>query len=62
MTVDLRAINAVMVPMTWPMPHFEVVMANLEGSTCYFSLNCFHFKLWIKAAKNISLWWHRVDC
>nr|CCA24593.1 AlNc14C248G9589 [Albugo laibachii Nc14] len=31
MTVDLRAINAVLVPMAWPMPHLEVVLVNLEG-------------------------------
>nr|CCA27097.1 AlNc14C455G11757 [Albugo laibachii Nc14] len=31
MPVDLRAINAVLVPMAWPMPHLEVVLVNLEG-------------------------------
>nr|CCA22184.1 AlNc14C147G7407 [Albugo laibachii Nc14] len=43
MTVDLRAINAVTAPMAWPIPHLEVVMENLEGSKCYFSLDCFRF-------------------
>nr|CCA26107.1 AlNc14C347G10867 [Albugo laibachii Nc14] len=43
MTVALRAINAVMVPMAWSMPHLKVVMANLEGSQCEFSLDCFRF-------------------
>nr|CCA15462.1 PREDICTED: GapPol polyproteinlike putative [Albugo laibachii Nc14] len=40
MTVDLRAITAVTVPMARPMPHLEVV---LEGSRYYFSLDCFRF-------------------
>nr|CCA26201.1 PREDICTED: polyproteinlike putative [Albugo laibachii Nc14] len=29
--------------MSWPMPHVEVVMNNLEGSECFFSLDCFRF-------------------
>ena len=43
MTVDLRAVNDVTIPMSWPMPHLEVVMNNLEGSNCFFSLDCFRF-------------------
>ena len=59
MTVDLRAINAVTIPMAWPMPHLEVVMANLEGSRCYFSLDCFRF-YWKppldEGSRDSSLW------
>nr|CCA17015.1 PREDICTED: similar to OSJNBa0011F23.1 putative [Albugo laibachii Nc14] len=43
MTVDLRAVNAATVPMSWPMPHLEVLLASLEGAKCYFSLDCFRF-------------------
>lgn len=43
MAVYLSVINAVMVPMTWPMPHLEIVMANVEGSTCYFLVGLFPF-------------------
>jgi hypothetical protein len=38
MTVDLRAVNEVTEPRAWPMPHQEAEMADLEGSTCFFSV------------------------
>jgi transposase InsO family protein len=41
MTVDLRAVNEVTEPKTWPMPHQEAEMADLEGATCFFGLDGF---------------------
>jgi hypothetical protein len=41
MTVDLRAVNEVTKPIAWPMPHQEAEMADLEGSTCFFSVDGF---------------------
>jgi hypothetical protein len=41
MTVDLRAVNEVTEPRAWPMPHQEAEMADLEGSTCFFSVDGF---------------------
>ena len=41
MIVDIRSINEVTVPVACPMPYLEVVLVNLEGSRCYFSLDCF---------------------
>nr|CCA17443.1 PREDICTED: RETRotransposonlike family member (retr1)like putative [Albugo laibachii Nc14] len=43
MTVYLRTVNAFKISMAWPMPHLEVVLASLDGSSCYFSLDCFRF-------------------
>jgi hypothetical protein len=39
MTVDLRQVNAVTEDTVWPMPNLEVVMSNLNGSSCYASLD-----------------------
>jgi hypothetical protein len=39
MTVDLRQVNAVTEDTVWPMPNLEVVMASLNGSTCYSSFD-----------------------
>jgi len=41
MTVDLRAVNEVTEPRSWPMPHQEAEMADLEGASCFFGLDGF---------------------
>jgi hypothetical protein len=41
MTVDLRAVNDLTEQRAWPMPHQEAEMADLEGSTCYFTVDGF---------------------
>ena len=41
MTVDLRGVNAQTVPLVWPMPMLNVVMARLSGTTCYFVADWF---------------------
>ena len=33
MTVDLRAVNAITIPIAWPMPIFEVVLEYLRGAS-----------------------------
>lgn len=43
MTADLRAVNALTIPMASPMAHFEVLIASLNELRCYFSLECFRF-------------------
>jgi hypothetical protein len=41
MTVDLRAVNAITILSSWPMPIFEVVMAHLSGATRFAVLDAF---------------------
>ena len=41
--MDLRGVNDLTIPMTWPLPHLKVVFASLDESRCYFSLDCFRF-------------------
>ena len=43
MTVDLRGVNAVTNARTWPMPYFDTILSHVEGSKCFFSLDCFRF-------------------
>ena len=43
MTVDLRAVNEATIPRSWPMPHQEAEMSDVEGSTCFFGADCFRF-------------------
>jgi hypothetical protein len=43
MTVDLRAVNEATIPRSWPMPHQEAEMSDVEGSTCFFGVDCFRF-------------------
>jgi hypothetical protein len=43
MTVDLRGVNEVTIPRSWPMPHQEAEMADVEGSECFFGVDFFRF-------------------
>jgi transposase InsO family protein len=43
MTVDLRGVNEVTEPRSWPMPHQEAEMADVEGSECFFGVDFFRF-------------------
>lgn len=41
MTVDVRPVNAVTVPMQWPMPIMEVVLSRLAGQVVFFVCDWF---------------------
>ena len=41
-TVDLRPVNNQTVPFTWPMPHLETVLQELQGATCYATIDLCH--------------------
>lgn len=35
MTLDIRAVNAVTVKMTWPMPHIDAIIQDVRGATVF---------------------------
>lgn len=41
-TVDLRRVNAVTVPIMWPMPHLESMLASLRGARAFATLDLFN--------------------
>lgn len=41
-TVDLRPVNAVTIPLMWPMPHLEGMLASLRGARVFATLDLFN--------------------